>query len=177
MFRRAADGSPRVLVFCSSGFPARDLSFCGTGGGGVSREAAKTRREDAKGRWRWPVFEYEYEYRPPGRTEYEYEGGIGGQCSVFGRAADGRPRVVVLCTAAGGVCGAVLGVSVSGVAFGVLWGVWAPSPPTPLPRFTGARGGLVRRAADGSPRVWWSFVARAFQPEFCPFAALGGGPL
>jgi hypothetical protein len=32
-----------------------------------SREAAKG------GRWR-TVFEYEYEYRPPGRTEYEYEG-------------------------------------------------------------------------------------------------------
>jgi len=34
-----------------------------------SREAAK---EGAKGRWAF--FEYEYEYRPPGRTEYEYEG-------------------------------------------------------------------------------------------------------
>jgi hypothetical protein len=38
-----------------------------------SREAAKPRREGAKGRWWWSVFEYEYEYRPPGRTEYEYE--------------------------------------------------------------------------------------------------------
>jgi hypothetical protein len=50
----------------------------------------------------------------------------------------------------------------------------APSPPTPLPRFTGARGGLcvrwpVRRAADGSPRVAVT-VARAFQPEICPSA-------
>jgi hypothetical protein len=33
---------------------------------------AKPRREGAKGQWRF--FEYEYEYRPPGRTEYEYEG-------------------------------------------------------------------------------------------------------
>ncbi|MFM7918956.1 MAG: hypothetical protein ACKPJJ_01950 [Planctomycetaceae bacterium] len=41
-------------------------------GGGLtrSREAAKE--------WRWRAvfeYEYEYEYRPPGRTEYEYEGG------------------------------------------------------------------------------------------------------
>jgi len=45
---RAADGSPRVVLFCSSGFPARDLPCGGTGGAGWltrSREAAKGSRK------------------------------------------------------------------------------------------------------------------------------------
>ena len=47
---------------------------CGRLGG--SREAAKPRRKSQKGSCEWAFFEYEYEYeyRPPGRTEYEYEG-------------------------------------------------------------------------------------------------------
>ena len=44
------------------------------------------------------------------------------------------------------------------VVLGLCEGCLAPSPPTPLPRFTGARGEVsfrfsVWRAADGSPRV------------------------
>jgi hypothetical protein len=50
-----------------------------------SREAAKEgAKEGAKFSVWWVFFEYEYEYeyRPPGRTEYEYEGIFFG-CVVF----------------------------------------------------------------------------------------------
>ncbi|MFM7921435.1 MAG: hypothetical protein ACKPJJ_14535, partial [Planctomycetaceae bacterium] len=36
------------------------------------------------------------------------------------------------------------------------------------------RCSVFRRAADGGPRVCAISVARAFQPEFCPFGALWG---
>jgi hypothetical protein len=104
--RRAADGSPQVSPFSvARAFQPEICPFAALWGESLtrSREAAKARRlqgakEAAKGRW--SVFEYEYEYRPPGRTEYEYERGISVLCSafgfrfsVFGRAADGSPRV------------------------------------------------------------------------------------
>ena len=49
-----------------------------------------------------------------------------------------------------------------------------PLTPTPLPRSTGARGGIVGEPRTGV-RGCCTFVARAFQPEICPFAALGEG--
>jgi len=51
--------------------------LCGQAAAGREWSHAKPRsREAAKeGRWRAVFeYEYEYEYRPPGRTEYEYEG-------------------------------------------------------------------------------------------------------
>ena len=54
--------------FVARAFQPEFCSFAALGEGGVPREAAKPRREGAKGLWWWSVFEYEYEYRPRGRT-------------------------------------------------------------------------------------------------------------
>ena len=115
-----------------------------------SREAAK---RGTRVIGPWAVFEYEY--RPPGRTEYEYEVSFfGGGQSVFGgRVVDGGAAGAGCMWAAvtGGVAAGedgsvdrsrvVCGFPQFGWRAAVLGSV-APSPPTPLPRFTGARGGL-----------------------------------
>jgi hypothetical protein len=61
------------------------------------------------------------------------KGNARGRCSVFGRASRGRE------SAGGAACVHCMPYRAWSVV--VCWGV-APSPPTPLPRFTGARGAL-----------------------------------
>jgi hypothetical protein len=83
VFRRAADGSPRVCAFSvARAFRPEICPFAALWGVSLTRS-----REGAKGRW--SVFEYEY--RPPGRTEYENERGISVRCSMFDvQASRGR---------------------------------------------------------------------------------------
>jgi len=72
----------------------------------------------------------------------------------------------------------------AGVALQCFWccgvlGRVFPLTPDPSPPFHGGEGrisgqlSVMRRAADGSPRVSIS-VARAFQPEICPLRLLRG---
>ena len=70
---------------------------------------------------------------------------------MFGQASRGRKSAGA---AAAALC-AVSGWSVA-ACWGVCWGVCSPSPPTPLPRFTGARGDCVfeLRKAHHPPRPW-----------------------
>ncbi len=70
-----------------------------------------------------------------------------GWFSVFGQACRGRESA--------GEAAVALHFRVGPGLWQCVGGVCAPSPPTPLPRFTGARGGFAS-------------VARAFQPEICP---------
>jgi len=162
-------GEPRTGVrgwwglFCSSGFPARVLFFCGTGGRGSptrSREAAKGRRERAV-----VVVCFRVRVRVPSARADLVRGGISVRCS-------GEPRTGVrgcCCTAAGGVCGAVLGVSLKG-AFGGLWVVWPPHP-RPLSPVSRGRGGELwasrgRESAGGGAAALRPAAAVA---QFCAF--------
>ena len=110
-----------------------------------SREAAK------EGRLR-TVFEYEYEYRPPGRTEYEYEGvgqwvvgwfgvsrsreGAKGNAMDSVRCSIRLPRLILF------VARAFQPEPSAGfltVCVADFQGGWPPLH-DPLPRFTGVRG-------------------------------------
>jgi hypothetical protein len=91
MFRRAADGSPRVCAFSVARALRPEICpFAALWGVSLTR-SREGRREAAKGRWSVFEYEYEYEYRPPGRTEYENERGISVRCSMFDvQASRGR---------------------------------------------------------------------------------------
>ncbi len=108
-------------ALCSSGFPARDLPFA-TG----CLEIAAAGRGAAGGLTR------SREAAKP-RSREAARGDAQGRCSVFGQASRGRE------SAGGAACVHCMPCRSWSVV--VCWGV-APSPPTPLPRFTGARGGM-----------------------------------
>jgi hypothetical protein len=123
----------------------------------VSREAAKARRKAQRAAVRGAVFEYEYEYRPPGRTEYEYEGG--GQWAVgwFGGWAVGshaKPR-----SREGGtqwaavVCGELPALlSTFSHLLSMAWMPWPPHPRplSPVSRGRGEQGVISELQGGGS---------------------------